>query len=77
MMATDDQLEQLSRRLSWQSPGPIDAALADIMSMMGTAGSNLLSGIRWATAERPLITLLLCWQVGYLAGRMGRRYARH
>ncbi len=76
MMDVDDRLEQLSRQLSWQSPAPVNTVLGEIMARMTTAGSAVAAGLRWAASERPLVTLLLSCQIGYLVGRMGHRYAR-
>jgi hypothetical protein len=75
-MDVDEQLEQLSRRLHWQSPAHIDTAVDEIMVRLRAAGSALVAGLRWAAHERPLITILLSCQLGYLVGRMGHRYAR-
>ena len=75
-MDPNNQLEQLSRRLSWQGLKPVDTVVNEIMASLGAAGSTLITSLRWAAHERPLITLLLSCQLGYLAGRMGRHYAR-
>lgn len=75
-MDPNNKLEQLSRRLSWQSPKFVDTVVNEIIASLGTAGTTLVAGLRWAAHERPLITLLLSCQLGYLTGRMGRHYAR-
>lgn len=75
MMAVDEQLERLSRRLSRESLGPIDALFNEAMSRLASTSAALAAWIRQAAYDRPLITLLLSWQVGYLVARLGRRHA--
>jgi hypothetical protein len=75
-MDANDQLDQLSRRLNWQSASPVDTVVNEIMARLRIAGATLIAGLRWAASDRPLITLLLACQLGYLTSRMGRRYAR-
>ena len=74
MMAVDEQLERLSRRLSEESLGPIDTVFDEAMSRLSLASAALADWVRQAAYDRPLITLLLSWQVGYLVARLGRRY---
>jgi hypothetical protein len=76
MMDANDQLEQLSRRLSWQKTGPVDTVANAIIARLTTAVSTLIASLRMAAHERPLITLLLSGQIGYVTGRVGRHYAR-
>ncbi len=76
MMDASDQLDQLSRRLSWQGTNPLDTVINGIIARLTTAGATLIASLQRAACERPLITLLLSCQLGYLTGRMGRRYAR-
>jgi hypothetical protein len=76
MMDTNDQLDQLSRRLTWQGATPVDAIANEIIVRLSTAGATVMAALRRAAYERPLMTLLLSCQLGYLTNRMGRRYAR-
>jgi hypothetical protein len=76
MMDANDQLHQLSIRLSWQGAKPVDTVTNEIIARLRVAGAVLIASLRWAACERPLITLLLSCQLGYLTSRMGRRYAR-
>jgi hypothetical protein len=75
-MAADAQLDRLSRQLSMQSLGPVDAVFSEVMSRLGSASASVATWLRQATYDQPLITLLLSCQIGYLAARLGRRYAR-
>jgi hypothetical protein len=72
-MEVDERLEKLSSQLSRQTLGPFDAAVREVTARVGTASSALVAALRWAAHERPLMTLLLSCQLGYLVGRMGHR----
>jgi hypothetical protein len=72
-MAVDEQLDQLSTQLSKQSLGPIDAIFNEIASRL----SAVISSLRQAANDQPLMTLLLAAQAGYLVARLRRRYARN
>jgi hypothetical protein len=76
MMAADEQLERLSGHLSKQSLGPIDTAFNEAMSRLGAVSTAFAAWLRQAAYDRPMITLLLSCQAGYLVARLGRRYAR-
>ena len=76
MMALDEQLERLFGRLSQQSLGPIDTVFSETMSRLGAVSTAFAAGLRQAAYDRPLVTLLLSYQAGYLVARLGRRYAR-
>jgi hypothetical protein len=76
MMAVDEQLERLSRRLSKQSLGPVDTVVNETISRLGALSAAFAAWLRQAAYDQPLITLLLSCQAGYLVARLGRRYAR-
>jgi hypothetical protein len=76
-MDVDDRLNQLSRRLSRQGMGPIDTIADETISRLVLACTSAANRLRQIAADRPLITLLLACQVGYLIARMRRRHARH
>jgi hypothetical protein len=76
MMVVDEHLDRLNKQLSGQSLGPVDAVVNEMMVRLIVATSSLVTSLRQAAYDQPLITLLLSWQVGYLAARLGRRHAR-
>ena len=76
MMAVDEQLDRLSRQLSKQSLGPIDTVFNETTSRLGAVSAAFAVWLRQAAYDRPLITLLLSYQAGYLIARLGRGYAR-
>jgi hypothetical protein len=76
-MAADVQLEQLSRQLSRHSLGAINPLVDHAVSGFTRVSASLTAWLREMAYDRPLITLLLSFQIGYLVARLGRHYARH
>jgi hypothetical protein len=76
-MPPNEEIDRVRRRLQWEGAGP----LTDLSNQ---AASALLARLRafaqWvheAGEERPLISLLLAFQVGFAVGRWGPRRAKH
>jgi len=76
-MPANEEMDRLRRRLQREGAGP----LTDLSNQ---AASALLARLRafaqWvheAGEERPLISLLLAFQVGFAVGRWGPRRAKH
>jgi hypothetical protein len=76
-MAVDEQIDRLSSQLNKHSLGPIDAISTEVMSRLGWAFSAVISSLRQAANDQPLMTLLLAAEAGYLIARLGRHYARN
>jgi hypothetical protein len=74
-MAVDEQLARLNRQLSGQSLGPINPLVDQMVSGFTQKIVSVSAWLREEAYDRPLITLLLSFQVGYLVARLGRRYA--
>jgi hypothetical protein len=74
-MAVDEQLDRLNKQLSKQSLGPIDPFVDRTLSGLSRASASFATWLRDAAYDRPLITLLLSFQIGYLVARLGRQYA--
>lgn len=74
-MAVDARVDQLSRQLSKHSFEPVDTLAYAAMVRLGSASSAIADWLRKYAYDRPLITLLLSCQVGYLISRAGRRHA--
>jgi hypothetical protein len=75
-MPTNEEIDRLRRRLQWEGAGP----LTDLSNQ---AASVLLARLRafaqWVHEtgeERPLISLLLAFQVGFAVSRWGPRRAK-
>lgn len=70
-MAGEDEVERLRNRVEWETGGP----LLEVSGQATHAASRGLSAITdWLEdqgRERPLVSLLLAFQVGFAAGRWG------
>ena len=75
MTDSEQQIDQLRRRLGWEAGGP----LADISNQATSALVSILSAIvgwlRDSGKERPLISILLAFETGSDFGRWGGRRA--
>ena len=75
-MAKNDDIDRLHQRLRWEAAGPLtdisNQVTATLFSMLGT----LARSIRRSGEERPLISLLLAFEVGFAVGRLGSRRAQ-
>jgi hypothetical protein len=74
-MAVDEQLDRLNKQLGRQSLGPINPILDHTFSGLSRASGSFAGWLRTVANDRPLITLLLSFQTGYVVARLGRRYA--
>jgi hypothetical protein len=75
-MAANQQIDQLNRRLRSQSLGAVTTISDQAMASMGSGLQSLVTWLRQAAQDRPLVTLLLSLQAGFAVPRMGRRRAR-
>ena len=75
MTDTEQQIDQLRRRLGWEAGGPLaqisTQATDALVSILGAA----VSWIRQSGEEHPLISILLAFQAGFALGRWGGRRA--
>lgn len=74
-MAPDEQIDRLNRQLSRDSLRPVTGIARQALSSLVSALSLLSSWLRQAADDRPLITLLLSLETGYVVARVGRRRA--
>jgi hypothetical protein len=76
-MPANEEIDRLRRRLQREGAGP----LTDLSNQAASALlARLREFVRWvheAGEERPLISLLLAFQVGFAVGRWGPRRAKH
>jgi hypothetical protein len=75
-MTVDEDLDRLSRQLNRQSLGSIETVADEMVRRLAFTANSLVTSLRQTAYDQPLITLLLACQIGYLVGRVGRRYAR-
>ena len=76
-MDADNKLDQLKRRASMESLGPVGVLSNRAALSVAAAISSVVTQLRQFAYDQPLITLLLSFQAGYLVARVGRRHARH
>jgi hypothetical protein len=71
------EIKSLESRLQWEQGGP----LADLSSRgldALTAGLGALaSEVRRQTEKRPIVSLLVAFELGFATGRWGPRRAQH
>jgi hypothetical protein len=75
-MAANQQIERLNRQLRSQSLGPITTISDQALASLGSGLQLLVTWLRQAAQDRPLVTLLLSLEAGFAVARMGRRRAR-
>ena len=76
-MPRNAEIDRLRRRLHWEGAGPLtdlsnQAAIALLVRLRTFA-----QWLQEAGEERPLISLLLAFQVGFAIGHWGPRRAKH
>src|ERR1700744_6507483 len=76
-MVEDQQIATLKRRLRWEGVGPLtelsNQTAASLWALLQSAGQWL----RTAGYQRPLISLLLAFEIGWVVGHWGPRRAKH
>jgi hypothetical protein len=75
-MADNQQIDRLNRRLRSQSLGPVTMISDQALASLGSGLQMLVTWLRQAAQDRPLVTLLLSLEAGFAVARMGRRRAR-
>jgi hypothetical protein len=75
-MAMEDELDRLKRRLRWEGAGPLTDLSNHTASVMFT---RLRAAAQWVSErgeDRPLMTFLLAFLLGFVAGHWGPRRAQ-
>ena len=71
MTDSEQQIDQLRRRLGWEAGGPLTQvstqATDTVVSILGSA----VSWTRRSGEEQPLISILLAFEAGFALGRWG------
>ena len=75
-MAENEEIDRLKRRLSWEGAGPLADLSNRATGMLRTRGGAVVSWVRVMGEDRPLISLLLAFQIGLAVGRWGSRRAK-
>jgi uncharacterized membrane protein len=75
-MTANEQLDRLSRRVASQSLGPVTVISDQVLAYLTSSLQVFTAWLRQAARDRPLISLLLSIEAGYVFARIGRRHAR-
>ena len=76
-MAENEEIDRLKRRLSWEGAGPLAELSNQAADALTARGRAFVSWVREMGEERPLISLLIAFQIGFAVGRWGPRRAQH
>jgi hypothetical protein len=74
-MAENVKLRRLERQLSRDPLSPVGAVTNEALHAATLMVGRLLASLRQAAFDRPLTTLFLSCEAGYLVARLGRRRA--
>lgn len=75
-MDRHEEINRLNSRLEWESGGPL-AHLADqAVDAFASRAGTLAAWVRERAGERPLVSLLCAFELGFAAGRWGPRRAK-
>ena len=76
-MAAIEEVDRLKRRLPRESVGPLAELSNRSMDAMTARGREFASWVREMADDRPLISLLIAFQIGFAVGHWGPRRAKH
>jgi hypothetical protein len=76
-MAETEEVDRLKRRLHWEGADPLAELSNQAMDAMTARGRAFASWLREIADDRPLISLLIAFQVGFAVGHWGLRRAKH
>ena len=75
MTDTEQEIDRLRRRLNWEAGGPLANISNQATNLLVSIFGAVVSWIRQSGEERPLISILLAFEVGFALGRWGGRRA--
>ena len=75
-MESHEEIDQLKSRLHWESGGPLAHLANQAVDAFVSIGEILGAWVRERGEERPLVSLLFAFQLGFAAGRWGPRRAK-
>jgi hypothetical protein len=75
-MAVSEDIDRLKRRLSWEGAAPFADLSNQTIDAMATRGAAFASWVREMGEDRPLISLLIAFQIGFAVGHWGPRHAK-
>jgi hypothetical protein len=76
-MDHQEEFDRLKSRLRWESGGPL-AHLADqTANVVASGAGGFVVWLQKRVEERPLVSIIFAFQLGFAAGRWGPRRAQH
>jgi hypothetical protein len=76
-MVESEEIDRLKRRLTWEGGGPLVELSNRMTDALTERGGEFANWVREMAEDRPLISLLISFQIGFAAGRWGSRRAKH
>ena len=76
-MIENAEVDRFKRRLKWEGAGPLAELSNRTIDAMTTRGQAVASWVRENAEDRPLISLLIAFQIGFAVGRWGEHRAKH
>ena len=71
-----EEIDRLKTRLQWESGGPLAHLANEATDALTARAAALAEWVRGSAEDRPLISLLVAFQLGFAAGRWGPRHAK-
>ena len=71
MTDSEQQIDQLRRRLGWEAGGPLTQVSTQVTDTLVSILGSAVSWMRQSGEEHPLISILLAFQAGFALGRWG------
>jgi hypothetical protein len=75
-MERQKEIDRLKARLQWDSGGPLAHLAAEATDALAARAKAFAGWVRENADERPLVSLLCAFQLGFAAGRWGSRRAK-
>jgi hypothetical protein len=69
MRTNHEEIDRLTRRLQWEGGGPLTDLSVQVLDGLAIRVRALVFRVREMADERPLISLLLAFQLGLAAGK--------
>jgi hypothetical protein len=76
-MVEIEEIDRLTRRLHRESAGPLTELSNRTINAITARGREFASWVREMADDRPLISLLIAFQIGFAVGHWGPRRAKH
>ena len=77
MVAENEEIDRLERRLKREAPGPLTDLSNQMTTSLFSVLRTLAEWVRHSAEEMPLISLLIAFEAGFAVARLGHRRAKH